>query len=107
MNDNTNQTGIPYMEMGSAFVVGLAVGYALKKSFKIILFLVGIGLIALFILENQHIITLNEEGLQSGIESGQQGFLWIFNMVKERLGNLSFVGGGSAIAGFVVGLKMG
>lgn len=104
MNDVTNQSGIPYMEMGVPFILGLAVGYTMKKIFKIALFFLGITVIALFVLENQHILTINGDELQDSIGTGKNGFMWLFNLIKTKI---TLIEGGSALSGFVLGLKMG
>jgi len=99
--------GIPYLEMGSGFVMGLSVGYVVKKSFKLLLLLMGIGVITIFVLENRGIILLNETALDLSISLGLEGFKHFLLWVQERLGSLKIAGGASAVAGFVVGLKMG
>ena len=99
--------GIPYLEMGSGFMLGLSVGYVLKKSFKLLLFLVGLLVIAMFVLENQHIIVINEDSLDQNIALGTEAFKHFVLFLKERISSLKIAGGISAGAGFVVGLKMG
>jgi len=99
--------GIPYLEMGSGFMLGLSVGYVLKKSFKLLLFLVGLLVIAMFVLENQHIIVINEDSLDQNIALGTEAFKHFVFFLKERISSLKIAGGISAGAGFVVGLKMG
>ncbi len=100
-------TGLPYLEMGSGFMMGLSVGYVVKKSFKLMLFLTGLILIALFILENQHIITLNESSLDESITTGTAAFQEFVVFLKDRLRTIKVAGGVSAAVGFVAGLKMG
>jgi uncharacterized membrane protein (Fun14 family) len=99
--------GIPYLEMGSGFMMGLSVGYVVKKSFKLLLLLLGIGLITIFVLENQGILVLNESALDQSVSLGTEGFKHFALWLKERLSSLKIAGGASAVAGFVVGLKMG
>ena len=66
---------ISYLEMGSGFLIGLSIGYVLKKSLKIMLFLLGLTVILLFVLENQHIITIDEKGLIESINSSIGSFM--------------------------------
>jgi len=98
---------LPYLEMGTGFLIGLSIGYVLKKSFKILLFLTGIALIAVFVLESQGVIHLNEEGLQHTISTGMDSFKHFALFLKERLEHFKVSSGLSAVAGFFIGLKMG
>ena len=99
--------GLPYLEMGGGFLIGLAIGYVLKKSFKILLILLGISLITIFVLESKGVITLNEAGLQESVSGGMEMFKHFAGFLKDRLSNFEVTSGLSAVAGFVVGLKMG
>jgi uncharacterized membrane protein (Fun14 family) len=99
--------GIPYLEMGAGFMMRLSVGYVVKKSFKLLLFLMGIALIVIFVLESKGIIVLNESALDQSITWGTEGFKYFVLWLRERLSSLKIAGGASAVAGFVVGLKIG
>jgi uncharacterized membrane protein (Fun14 family) len=99
--------GLPWLEMGSGFLIGLSVGYVVKKSFKLLLFLGGLAVILLFTLEHQHLITLNEEGLNQTVSEGSTLFQNFALFLKERLSRLGVAGGTSSVAGFFAGLKMG
>jgi len=98
---------LPWLEMGTGFMVGMAVGYFLKKSFKILLALLGVGIILIFVLESQKVVTINEEGLAHTVAAGSEQFRHFAAFLKERLSRLSFAGSGSSVAGFFAGLKMG
>jgi len=98
-------TPLPYLEMGSSFIIGLAVGFFIKKSFKMVLFVLGFALIASFYMESQGIFTINDKVLEESISNGMQYFDYLVAAVKERI--TSFQSGVGAIAGFVVGLKLG
>jgi len=98
-------TPLPYLEMGSSFVIGLAVGFFIKKSFKMVLFVLGFALIASFYMESQGIFTINDKVLEESISNGMQYFDYLVAAVKERI--TSFQSGVGAVAGFVVGLKLG
>ncbi len=98
---------LPWLHMGGAFLSGLAVGYALKKSFKILLLLTGFILIAVYLFESQHIIKIDDVALSQTVAKGGELFNHLAIFLKARLGNLELVEGGSAGAGFLLGLKMG
>ena len=96
---------IPYLEMGSSFLIGMAVGYFIKKSFKAVLFILGFSLIVTFYMESQGIFTINDKVLEESITNGSKYFDFLVASVKERI--TSFQSGLGALAGFVVGLKFG
>ncbi len=98
---------LPYLEMGSGFMMGLSVGYVVKKSFKLLLLLMGLVLIGVFVLESKGVITLNEASLDQHVSLGTEMFKHFLTFLKVRLGALKIAGGVGAAAGFVVGLKMG
>ena len=98
---------LPYLDMGTGFVVGMAVGYFFKKSFKIVLFLLGTAIVLLFALDQFEIIELHKEQLTQTVSTGTGYFKQFGLFLKERLSQFGFPGTGSAIAGFAVGLKMG
>jgi uncharacterized membrane protein (Fun14 family) len=98
---------LPYMEMGTGFLIGLAVGYLLKKTFKILLVLLGVAIVVIFVLESQKVVTINEESLAHTVSVGADHFEHFASFLKERLSKLRFAGSASAVAGFLAGLKMG
>ncbi len=98
---------LPYLEMGTGFLIGLSIGYVLKKSFKILLFLTGIALIAVFVLESQGVIELNEAHLQESVSHGVDTFKQFALFLQERLERFKVSSGLSAVAGFFLGLKIG
>ncbi len=95
----------PYLEMGSAFVLGFAIGMALKKGLKLLLILMGLGLIFLFLLEQKGAVSLNEENLELMISSGVEWFQSLYLLLEERLQNYKAIGSMSAISGLLAGLK--
>jgi len=106
LNEATNvDHPIPYLEMGSSFLIGLAVGFFIKKSFKAVLFILGLSLIIMFYMESQGIFKINDQVLQESISQGADYFNFLVASVKERI--TTFQSGVGALAGFVVGLKMG
>ena len=98
---------LPYLEMGTTFLIGLSVGYVFIKSFKLLLFLTGIAVIALFFMEHQGIIVLNEIKLQEGVGTFFEKFKQSFGFLKDRLSQMHAGSGASALAGFAIGLKLG
>ena len=104
-NNISADSPLPYLEMGSSFIIGLAVGFFIKKSFKIVLFILGFALIITFYMESQGIFTINDKVLEESISNGTKYFDYLVSAVKERI--TSFQSGIGALAGFVVGLKLG
>jgi len=100
-------SSFPFLDMGTSFVIGLAIGYFLKKSFKFLLLILGLGLVLLFVLESQGMFHVDDNAIQSGVSSGVDSFQNIVAMLKERLSNMELTTGAGAIAGFFAGLKFG
>jgi len=92
---------------GGGFVLGVALGYALKKVAKLILFLGGVLLVALFLLEQAHTVTIHNQGvleLANGIVQQAQNFgNWAVERLRHTVGPEEIVG---ALAGFAVGIKL-
>jgi uncharacterized membrane protein (Fun14 family) len=104
---STNEAMFPYLELGTSFVIGLAVGYFLKKSFKILLLLLGFVVIVIFALESQGVAVINDAHLEHNVAVGIEYFKSVALFLKERLGEFPVTKGLGAVAGFFVGLKMG
>ena len=98
---------IPYTNMGGSFLLGLSIGYALKKSFKILLVIFGLGFTFVFVLEYYHIITLNQDILNSHLSIIIEHAKTYTVMLKDRLGEYKTEGILGAVAGFVMGIKIG
>jgi len=101
----TSNAPLPYLEMGTSFTIGLAVGFFIKKSFKAVLFILGFALIISFYMESQGIFTINQEVLEQNIAAGSDYFNYLVSALQERI--TSFESGIGAGAGFLVGLKIG
>ena len=56
-------------------------------------------------MESQGIFTINDKVLEQSISQGSDYFNFLVTSVKERI--TSFQSGVGALAGFVVGLKLG
>lgn len=96
---------LAYLEMGTGFIIGLAVGFFIKKSFKAVLFILGFALVVTFYMESQGIFTINEEVLEQNIAQGSAYVDYIIAALQERV--TSFQSGIGTGAGFLVGLKIG
>jgi len=104
---NTQELLLPYIDMGIGFLIGLSVGYVLKKSFKLMLIFLGLGIISLFILESNGLITINESQVMKGVSTLSSYFQEFVAFLKNRLELFTASKGLSAIAGFFIGLKIG
>jgi len=104
---DASNSGFPFLEMGTSFIIGLAIGYFLKKSFKILLILLGLGLVILFVMESKGMYTVDDTAIQNGVSSGVHSFQSLVAMLKDRLSHMELTTGAGAIAGFFAGLKFG
>jgi len=100
-------SAFPFLEMGTSFIIGLAIGYFLKKSFKFLLLILGLGLVLLFVLESNGKFHVDDQAIQNGVSSGVDSFQNLVGMLKERLSSMELSTGAGAIAGFFAGLKFG
>lgn len=92
--------------VGAPFLVGLAVGYFAKKIVKVALFIGGAAVVLLFVGEYYGVTQVNEQALhqtaQAAADLANQSGSFLYN----RLSQLTWKGG-SAVAGFLAGLKLG
>jgi uncharacterized membrane protein (Fun14 family) len=92
-------------QLGVGGVGGFVVGFALKKLSKLVLFLIGVFLVALIYLSARGIVKVNYDALWKALASllGSAGsaFSWLIGVISV----VPFAG--SFIAGFLIGLKVG
>jgi uncharacterized membrane protein (Fun14 family) len=92
-------------QLGVGGVGGFIVGFAVKKLSKLILFLIGIFIIALIYLSTQGIININYTALWNALSAliGAAGsaFSWLIGVISLLPFAASF------IVGFLIGLKVG
>jgi uncharacterized membrane protein (Fun14 family) len=93
-----------FLKLGFSFMVGLAMGFALKVAFKIALLVMGLILLGIFALQYTGFIDVNWSGLEIHYDSW---FDWLsanagafFGFVGDNLTSTA-----SFIAGLALGLK--
>ena len=93
------------LDLGFSFIVGLAVGFALKIATKIVLAGGGLLLIVLFALQYAGIIGINWAGMEAGYDSFASWFGAYAGALKDFMSkNLS--NAASFTAGLLLGLKI-
>jgi len=97
----------PLVEVSSGFFIGLAIGYFFKKSIKLFLIIFAFAIVVLFVFQSYDMIQIKNDALLTGTDKIIVEIKNIGNFLKERLEFLKISGGVGAIAGFMVGLKMG
>lgn len=95
------------MQLGSGFILGFFIGFALKKGIKILALLVTVGIVVLFILEYYNLKSTNEDQIIEILQSSKGILSYGFTALKTRIIGLDIGGGISAIAGFVAGFRLG
>lgn len=103
----SSNSAFPFLEMGTSFVIGLAIGYFFKKFFKVLLLILGLGIVVLFVLESKGTIHVDDKMIESGVSTGVDSFQGLVAMVKDRLSHMKVSSGASAVAGFFAGIKFG
>jgi uncharacterized membrane protein (Fun14 family) len=109
MNENSvnSNAPFPFLEMGTSFIIGLAVGFFLKKFFKFMLLILGLGLVVLFYLESKGTVHVDGQVIESGVSSGVDSFQHLVALSKEKLSQMSLSSKAGALAGFFAGIKFG
>lgn len=92
--------------VGAPFLVGLAVGFFAKKILKLALFLGGAAVVLLFVGEYYGVTQVNDQALQQTAQTAADLANQSGSFLYDRLSRLTWKGG-SAVAGFLVGLKLG
>jgi len=103
----SSSSGFPFLDMGTSFIIGLAVGYFLKKFFKIMILILGLGLVVIFVLESKGTIHVDDQAISNGVSGGVSWFQDLIAMLKNRLSTMQLTTGAGAIAGFAAGIKLG
>lgn len=89
-------------ELSGGVLAGLAVGFAVKKATRLALLTLGVGILLLYGLMQQGIITINWEVMGQSLEVGSRSLGgWIWSMVKDVSTALVGFGGG-----FLLGLRL-
>jgi len=91
--------------IGAPFV-GLAVGYFAKKVLKVTLFLGGAAVVLLFVCEYYGVTQVNDQALNQTAQAAADLANQSGSFLYSRLSQLTLKGG-SAVAGFLAGLKLG
>jgi uncharacterized membrane protein (Fun14 family) len=96
---------IPYgSTIGGSFVVGILLGYFIKKIIKILMFILG-GIVALLLfLQNQDIILINHDKLDNSLMSLTLYLTNAFGMISHS-DPLTVPVTASASVGFIIGLR--
>ncbi len=97
-------TPIAY-QLGAGGILGLVVGYAIKKVAKLLMVLAGIFVIILMYLGYQGIINVNYGKLAESVEGMLGGVSSSMGWLTHVISNLPFAG--AFTAGMVLGIKIG
>ena len=92
--------------VGAPFLIGMAVGFFAKKAIKVVLLVGGLCVVLLFVMENQGIATIDDNGLQTTtdmIASKMEDFGLFLKDRLQQIPSQSL----SALAGFALGFKLG
>jgi len=92
--------------VGAPFLIGLAVGYFAKKMLKIALFIGGAAVVLLFIGEYYGVTHVDEQALHQTAQTAADLATQSGSFLYNRLSHFAWKGG-SAVAGFLAGLKLG
>ena len=106
MSEQTSSFLTPLVtQLGVGGIIGLCIGYAVKKIAKIVAAIIGIFSLGLIYLESQGIISVDWLGVEAWGNTALEGLGKVEGLLGVFLSNLPFAGG--AIIGFGIGIKMG
>ncbi|MCF7966432.1 FUN14 domain-containing protein [Methylobacter sp. Wu8] len=92
--------------VGTPFVIGLAVGYFAKKMLRTVLFLGGAAIVLLFVAEYYDVIDITDEKLQHAASAATEAAKSSGGFLVDRLTSVTSKGA-SGVGGFFVGFKLG
>lgn len=92
--------------VGTPFVIGLAVGYFAKKMLRTVLFLGGAAIVLLFVAEYYDAIDITDEKLQHAASAATEAAKSSGGFLVDRLTSVTSKGA-SGVGGFFVGFKLG
>jgi uncharacterized membrane protein (Fun14 family) len=92
-------------QLGVGGIIGLCIGYAVKKIAKIAAAIIGLFAIGLIYLESQGMIVVDWLGVETWANTALSGLGQAEGALGTILSNLPFAGG--AIIGFGIGIRMG
>jgi uncharacterized membrane protein (Fun14 family) len=103
---NNDTSSFLLINVGAPFLIGLAVGYFIKKTLKVGLFLLGFSVVVLLVSSHYGFIEINGLNLTNTVEQGTGSINQFGSFLMNSLVGLGGVGlsGG---AGFILGLKVG
>ena len=92
--------------VGTPFVMGLAVGYFARKMLLMALFLCGAAIVLLFVSEYLNITEISNINLQKAAHTATDAVKQSGDLLVQRLSTIPSKSA-SAVAGFFVGFKLG
>ena len=94
------------ISLGPGFIIGMAIGYFIKKSFKIFLFFLGAVAVLGLVLNSFEFIELSLDSFQPIAEAGKGGFVWLLGLAEDGIGKMASQGV-TGLAGLALGIKIG
>ncbi len=105
MSEQTSYLTPLVTQLGVGGIIGLCIGYAIKKVAKIAAAILGIFSLGLIYLETKGMITVDWLGVETWGNTALANLGQTEGALGAFLANLPFAGG--AVVGFGIGLKMG
>lgn len=92
-------------QLGAGGIIGVVVGYAVKKMMKIVAVILGIFALALIYMEYKGIVNVNYEKLSELVEKAYGGTGSVSQWLTPIVAHLPFAG--TFFVGFAIGFKAG
>lgn len=98
---------LSFKEIGTGFLIGFCIGFAIKKGLKLLALVTGSLLVIIFILEFFGISAIDNDQLINSIENSRSFLESGYIIIKERIKDLELQGAIGAGVGAVSGFKFG
>ena len=93
-------------KFGASFIFAFTIGYLLKKSIKLMLFVLLIVVIALFWLDNSRVVELKNYDVSSSLDRIVELFKMFGNFLYDKVANTDHYSSVGLVAGFILGLSI-
>ncbi|MCK5888405.1 MAG: hypothetical protein KAG19_00515 [Methylococcales bacterium] len=106
MDNVEDSSSFLLINVGAPFLIGMAVGYFVKKMLKIALFIFGMFMVFLLVTAHYGFIEINDANLTNAVQDGTSSINQFGTFLIDSLSGYKSIAA-SGVAGFFVGLKMG
>lgn len=94
-------------KFGASFIAGFTIGFLLKKSIKLMFFILIVAIIAFFWLDSSKIAEIKNINFSNSLNNISELFKMFVSFIDSKISYIDQTSGFGLIAGFLLGLKFG